>query len=92
MLTTIGRALATIIAVALLVSSFTPMSPSPVLQVLLVCAGWALAYFGDDLAPLVGLQSSPSASHYVEPVVRGIGWLLLLAAFGFLFARGLRFW
>lgn len=68
------------------------LAPIGIGQMLLACAGWALAYFGDDLAPLVGVKTSPSTSHYVEPIIRGIGWLLLLAALGLFVARTSRLW
>ena len=48
----------------------------------LACVGWALAYFGDELAPLVGVTSTSSSSRYVDPVIRTIGWSFLLVVFG----------
>jgi hypothetical protein len=82
MITTMSRILATVVVVALGLCVVVNTAPVGIWQMLLVCVGWALAYFGDELAPLVGITSTPATSPYVEPVVRGIGWLLLLAASG----------
>jgi uncharacterized membrane protein len=92
MITTIGRVLATGLIVALGFCVFANLAPISVWQMLLACVGWALAYFGDELAPLVGATSSPSTTQYVEPVIRGIGWVLLLAAFGLFVIRMQRLW
>ena len=87
-----GRVLASVIAIATLVGVFATLAPIPMWQACLVCVGWGLAYFGDELAPLINLESTPSTSRYIDPVVRTIGWLFLLAAFGLYGARVLRLW
>jgi hypothetical protein len=92
MVATIARVLATAIVVAMGIGIVAGLAPVGVGQILLACAGWALAYFGDDLAPLVGVATTPSTSHYVEPIIRGIGWLLLLAALGLFVVRAARLW
>ena len=92
MITTIGRVLATVIAVAIGVGVFAGVAPIGGGQVLLVVFGWALAYFGDEVAPLIGVSSTPSTAQYVEPIIRGIGWLLLLAVSALYVARMTRFW
>lgn len=92
MVTTIARVLATGIVVAMGMGIVAGLAPVGVGQILQACVGWALAYFGDDLAPLVGVSTTPSTSNYVEPVIRGIGWLLLLAAFGLFVVRTSRLW
>jgi hypothetical protein len=92
MVATISRVLATGIFAAMGIGILVGLAPIGIGQMLLACAGWALAYFGDDLAPLVGVKTSPSTSHYVEPIIRGIGWLLLLAALGLFVARTSRLW
>ena len=78
MITTIGRVLATGVVVALGFGIFANLAPIGIWQMFMACVGWALAYFSDELAPLVGVPSSPSTSQYIEPVIRGIGWLFLL--------------
>ena len=92
MITTIGRVLATGIVVALGVGIFANFAPIGLGQMFLACVGWALAYFGDELAPLVGVTATPSTSHYIEPVIRSIGWIFLLAASGLFVARVVRIW
>jgi hypothetical protein len=92
MVATIGRVLATGIVVALGFGIVAGVAPIGIGQMLMACLGWALAYFGDDLAPLIGVTTTPSTSQYVEPVIRGIGWLFLLAAFGLFVARTSRIW
>ena len=92
MVTTIGRLLATAIVVLLGVCIVANVAFVGIWQMLLACVGWALAYFGDELAPIVGITSTPSTSHYVEPVIRTVGWLFLLAASGLVFARVFRLW
>jgi hypothetical protein len=92
MITTIGRVLATGIVVALGLGIFANIAPIGIWQMSLACVGWALAYFGDELAPLVGVTSTPSTSHLIEPVIRSIGWLFLLAASGLFIARVFRIW
>ena len=89
---TIGRVLATGIVVALGLGIFANIASIGIWQMFLACVGWALAYFGDELAPLVGVTSTPSTSQYIEPVIRSIGWLFLLAASGLFIARILRIW
>lgn len=92
MITTFSRALASVIALALVVGVFANIAPIPWWQALLACVGWGLAYFGDELAPVIRLESTPSTSRYIEPVVRGIGWLFLLLAAGLYCARVARIW
>ena len=87
MFTSISRILATGIVVFLGICIVANYAFVGIWQMLLACAGWALAYFGDELAPLVGVTSSPSGSRYVEPVIRCIGWLFLLAAIGLVVVR-----
>jgi len=87
MVTTISRILATGIVVFLGIWIVTDFALFGIGQLFMVCVGWALAYFGDDIAPLLGVTTSPSATRFVEPVVRGIGWLLLLVALGLFVAR-----
>ena len=81
------RVLATVIALAVGFGILAGAAPIGVGQLLLVGFGWALAYFGDEMAPLIGITSSPSTSQYVEPIIRAIGWLLLLAACALYVAR-----
>ena len=90
MATIIGRILATVIVVALALCTFAKLAPIGLLQVLVVCFGWALAYFGDELAPLLGVTTTSSTYQYVEPVVRGIGWFLLLVVLALYIARVIR--
>jgi len=92
MLTTISRFLATGVVVALVLAIFAKIAPIGMLQMFLACLGWALAYFGDELAPLLGVTSTSSASRYVDPVIRAIGWLFLFSASGLFLARALRIW
>jgi len=92
MITTIGRVLATGVVVALGFGIVANLAPIGIWQMFMACVGWALAYFGDELAPLVGVTSSPSTSQYIEPVIRGIGWLFLLLAFGLFLVRMQRIW
>jgi hypothetical protein len=92
MLTTIGRFVATGLVVALTVGIFAKIAPIGIGQMFLACVGWSLAYFGDELAPLVGVTSTSSSSRYVDPVIRTIGWLFLLSASGLFLARILRIW
>ena len=89
MITTISRFLATAITLALALGGLAVLGPITITvgMVLLACAGWALAYFGDDLAPIFGLESRPATSPYIDRLVRGVGWLFLLAAFGLFLAR-----
>ena len=92
MITTIGHVLATSIAAALLIGVFVGAAPIGVGQLLMVLLGWTLAYFGDEVAPLIGVTSTSSSAQYVEPVIRAIGWLLLLVALGLDIARMARIW
>lgn len=90
MLTTIGRFAATGLVVALTLGIFTNIAPIGIGQMFLACVGWSLAYFGDELASLVGVTSTSSSSRYVDPVIRTIGWLFLLSASALFLARVLR--
>ena len=92
MLSVAGRVLASALAVLMALGILFKVAPISTWQALLACVGWGLAYFGDDLAPVIGLQTSPSTSRYIEPVVRGIGWLFLVSAFGLYCARVFRLW
>ena len=92
MIAMVSRAVASAMALALAVGVFAQIAPIPWWQALMACVGWGLAYFGDDLAPAIGLNSTPSTSRYIDPFVRGIGWLFLLVAFGFYVARVLHEW
>ena len=87
-----SRVLATVLFAVMGVGILAGLAPIGLGQMFLACAGWSLAYFGDDLAPLVGVKTSSSTSHYVEPIIRGIGWLLLLAALGLFVVRTSRLW
>ena len=92
MITTIGRFVATGLVVALALAIVAKIAPIGIGQMFLACVGWALAFFGDELAPLVGVTSTSSSSRYVDPVIRSIGWLFLLSASGLFLARILRIW
>ena len=92
MLTAIGRFAATGLVVALTLGIFAKIAPIGIWQMFLVCVGWALAYFGDELAPLIGVTSTSSSSRCVDPVIRTIGWLFLLSVSGLFLARILRIW
>ena len=89
---TIVRGLATVLVLAILSGVISKIAPIPLWQGLLMCAGWALVYFGDELAPILGLESTPATAQYIDPIVRGIGWLFLLVAFGLYCARALHIW
>ena len=41
-------------------------------------AAWGFATYGDELADMLGLSSSFSASKYTGPFVLGLGWLFLI--------------
>lgn len=84
--------LATGLVVTLGYGNLADLAPISVWQMLMACVGWALAYFGAELAPLIGVPSSPSTAHHVEPVIRGIGWLFLLVALGLFVVRMERIW
>lgn len=51
-----GRVLASVIAMATLVGFVANLAPIPIWQGCLVCVGWGLAYFGDELAPIINLD------------------------------------
>ena len=91
MITSIGRFLVAAIVLALALGVVT-LAPTIIAQALLACAGLALAYFGGELAPMVGLGSIAGTSSYVDPLVRGIGWILLLATVGLFLARVTGVW
>ena len=92
MVTTFGRILATGLIVALGFGVYARTAPFAILQMFMDCVGWALAYFGDELAPVLRITSTPSTARYVEPVIRSIGWLFLLVAAGPFVASNLRLW
>lgn len=81
----VGRILATIVLIALaFVSRYAPIG---LLLLVVAFVGWALAFFGDELSPFIGVHSTPGTAQYVGSVVRGIGWFFLLATFAFAVAR-----
>jgi hypothetical protein len=90
MATTISRILATGVVVFLGLWIVTDFVLFGIWQLLMICFGWALAYFGDDVAPLLGITPSPSTARYVDPVVRSLGLLLLLVALGLFVSRNWR--
>jgi hypothetical protein len=92
MVTTIGRVLATTVVAALGVCIFAKLAPIGAGQMLLICFAWALAYFGDEVAPLIGVTTSSSTSQYIDPVIRGIGWALLLVVLSLHALRVARWW
>jgi len=92
MILMIARVAATGIAAAMGIGILAGLAPVGAGQILLACAGWALACFGDELAPLVGVTTTSSTPRYVEPIVRGSGWLLLLTALGLFVVRTSRLW
>jgi hypothetical protein len=81
----VGQILATIVLIALaFVSRHAPIG---LLLLVVAFLEWALAFFGDELSPFIGVHSTPEAAPYVSPVVRGIGWLFLLATSALAIAR-----
>jgi len=81
----VGRILATIVLIALaFVSRHAPIG---LLLLVVAFLGWALAFFGEELSPFIGVHSTPGTAPYVGSAVRGIGWLFLLATFAFAIAR-----
>jgi hypothetical protein len=90
MFTTISRILATGIVVFLGYYIVIDFAFFGIWQMFMVCVGWAFAYFGDEIAPLLGVTPSPSTARYVEPVVRSIGWVFLLVALGSFVTRNWR--
>lgn len=89
MATTISRILATGVVVFLGLWIVTDFALFGIWQLFMTCVGWALAFFGDEVAPLLGITPSPSTARYVDPVVRSLGLLLLLAALGLFVTRNL---
>jgi hypothetical protein len=90
MVTTFGRILATGIVVFLGIYIVADFALFGIWQLFMICVGWVLAYFGNEIAPLLGVTPSPSTAKYVEPVLRSIGWLLLLVALGLFGTRNWR--
>jgi len=88
----INRLLATGVLIAMLVPVATKLAPIDPAQVVLALFGWGLAYFGDEVAPLIGIDASSSSVRFLDPVIRTIGWLLLLSGSGLLWARVIRLW
>jgi hypothetical protein len=79
MATIIGRVLATAMLIGL--AFLSRRAPISIGQLLLALFGWALAFFGDELSPAIGVHSTPDTAPYVGTVVRGVGWLFLIATF-----------
>jgi hypothetical protein len=88
----INRLLATGVLFAMLVPVVAKLAPIDPAQVVLALFGWGLAYFGDEVAPLIGIDASSSSVRFIDPVIRTIGWLLLLSGSGLLWARVIRLW
>jgi hypothetical protein len=88
----ISRILATGVAAFIGIWIVTDFALFGIWQLFMVCVGWALAYFGDEFAPLLGVAPSTATTAYVEPIVRAIGWLLLLVALGLFVTRTWNVW
>ena len=88
----VNRLLATGVLIAMLVPVIATLAPIDPAQVVLALFGWGLAYYGDEVAPLIGIDASSSSVRFIDPVIRTIGWLLLLSGSGLLWARVIRLW
>ncbi len=44
--------------------------------------GWFLAFYGDEVGPLLNVKSDSSTTELVAPFIRSIGWVFLAASGG----------
>jgi hypothetical protein len=76
----------------MLLAVVAKLAPINVGQALLGILGWFLAFFGDEVAPLIGIDASSPSVRFVDPIIKTIGWLFLASATGLLVARVIRLW
>lgn len=92
----IGRGLATVIAVALTLCIMIGLAPTSyrgtVWQVVLIWFAWALAYFGDEVAPLVGVTTNSSTPDAVDSIIRALGWFLMGVTVAVYVAQAAHLW
>lgn len=49
-------------------------------RIIVALLGWLLAYYGEEVTPLLSVEANSSDADLVAPVVRTIGWLFLGAS------------
>jgi len=65
----VNRLLATGVLIAMLVPVIATLAPIDPAQVVLALFGWGLAYYGDEVAPLIGIDASSSSVRFIDPVI-----------------------
>ena len=76
MWTQANRILATLTLVLVVAMIFaTGRGPKELITVAIL--GWFLAFYGEEVAPLLNIQVTSSSADLVAPIIRAIGWLFL---------------
>jgi len=64
-------------ALALVAAMIFVTGRGPRELIVVAILGWFLAFYGEEVAPLLNIQVTSSSADLVAPVIRAIGWLLL---------------
>jgi len=50
--------------------------------ILMALFGWWLAFFGAEMAPLLGIRRDSGSDQYIEPFIQVIGWVFIFVVLG----------
>jgi hypothetical protein len=86
-----NRIIVTLVLVSIVVGIFSSHAPMQIAIVkvskgvlLPALFGWALVFFGAEIAPLLNIHNPFESNDFIDPIIRMIGWVFVLGALGLL--------